>query len=302
MKNILITGKDLVPGGTTDSLFRYKFPAGAVNIEEGDQMALAGYSGYYAWYNISALKNNNKFSYWWFDAANPIRDVPVPPALPANRFDVTIPDGSYTWTTLNTFLQYTFIQNKHYLAGTTDNIYFMELVFNPTIGRMQLTTYPIPSVMPVGFNYPVGATWLLPAAATCPQLDLFVPSKFNSVIGFEYGIYPSAYTNVVWVDVAPNQSLFFPATSILLTCSLTKNYFCIPPTLLFAIPIDPGNYGDSITVNPGQLVWIDMQAGHYASFDIALYDENYNALDLQDTDLTIYLVINKRSDARRNIP
>ena len=98
MKVIVINSNNLVQDGNNNKLI-YRFP-NSVQFKD-NYIAVSSVSMYYSWYNISAALNNNTFYYTWYNAAGIISVNGNP------YFTVTIPDGLYEITQLNSFLQFT---------------------------------------------------------------------------------------------------------------------------------------------------------------------------------------------------
>jgi hypothetical protein len=85
---ILLTGSNKV----SNSQFKYNFPA-SVDLSNYD-IALADLSIYYSWYSISQAQGNNTFS------------IQFPNGSVNTTYNITIPDGTYSVSDLNNFLQY----------------------------------------------------------------------------------------------------------------------------------------------------------------------------------------------------
>jgi hypothetical protein len=193
LQNSLIVGNGSPdPTKNNYSKFTYIFPQGAVNFGPDTEIALNFISMWNAYYNITdqeygARYNNNYFSYQWPDGANDFDNI-LPTA-------VTIPNGYYTFTTLNTWFQSFMIQNNHYLIDANGNyVFFMEWIWNPTYFRYQLITYALPTILGT-YTQPSGATWSLPTSNKAPQVQIYNPpsdatirffpiSNFKQVVGF----------------------------------------------------------------------------------------------------------------------
>ena len=89
----------------------YRFP-NSVQFQN-NHIAVSSVSMYYSWFNISATLNNNKFYYTWYNAAGIISVGGNP------YFTVTVPDGLYEVSQLNSLLQFNMINNGTYLINTT---------------------------------------------------------------------------------------------------------------------------------------------------------------------------------------
>jgi hypothetical protein len=276
-------------------LYKYKFPQGSVTFKD-HEVALAGMSIYYSWYNISAEKRNNQFSYIWN-------------ADTAVTYNVTIPDGNYTFEELYTYFQFAFIQNKTYMIdGSGNYVYFIELLFNSTKNLMEVICYPLPTVLGT-YSIPVGATWTLGSGET-PQLIipsytksytsygqlLLSGSSFGSTIGFVSGTYPSSPQLSIYNVLGTMTDALYPVNSMNINCSLLYNTLSVPTTSLYTFPVSNYKYGELITVAPVELIYVPVKDGSYWEFEIKLIDQDGNDIYLRDTDLVINLAFKQKEE------
>ena len=128
MKQIILNSTNIVQG-SGNSEFKYKFPSGNINIEQGQKLALANVTMYYSNENITAAYGNNKFSYKWIDGT---------------VVDVTIPDGFYDIVALNNYLHFVMLQNLHYYETTDGSaVWLLDLSANPTKYGFELNIWQI---------------------------------------------------------------------------------------------------------------------------------------------------------------
>jgi hypothetical protein len=173
MKSLSITGNDLVPNNVYKNTFKYNFPNGSVTFKNME-IAVAKVSVWYSFYTISEAQKNNKFSYYWPSSTGFMTNPSPVVGLSTKAFQVTIPDGTYSISQLNSFLQYTFIQNKHYMIdGSGNYVYFIELLENPTKNLTELICYPISVALTSTYTQPVGATWTVPVTAQTPVFEIY---------------------------------------------------------------------------------------------------------------------------------
>ena len=99
MRTLILNSSNIVDG-TNNSILSYEFAGGNINLKKGQKVALANLQMYYSTFNITAANNNNSFSYTWVDGI---------------VYQVLIPDGFYDIPSLNNYLHFTMVQNKHYL-------------------------------------------------------------------------------------------------------------------------------------------------------------------------------------------
>lgn len=221
---------------------------------------------------------------------------------------VTIPDGQYTVQQLNTFLQFTFIQNTHYLVdGSGNYVYFYEILWNPTKDIVELVSYPIPTALGT-YTLPVGATWSLPAVTTTPQLLLTRSSVYNEftflttyfglgyLLGFATGIYPPAPQTSVYNVLADYPDEVYSINAISLACNMLSNNLSIPQSLLYSLPINDVGFGEAIVDKQGSYAFVPILDGVYPDIIIRFYDQNGNRLRVRDTDIVVYLLIKAPDD------
>ena len=127
MRTLILNQSNLVQDGYNNK-FVYRFPNSV--FFKDDYIAVNSITMYYSWFNITAEYGNNVFQYIWNGVT----------------YTINIPDGLYEVSQLNQLLQFTFIQNGHYLTLSGQNVYFIELVANPTRYAIQINTYLLPVV------------------------------------------------------------------------------------------------------------------------------------------------------------
>lgn len=275
--SVILSGKNVVQDGY-NSTYQYLFPTGQIRFDQ-HEIAVGSVNMYYSWYNITSLLQNNVFQYKWLGV-----DV-----------DVTVPDGNYSLVELNQYLQFKCIQQTHYLVdGSGNYVYFMEILPNPTKNLVELVLYPLPSSMPVGYSYPIGATWTLPVAPETPQFVF--PTNFASLLGFVAGTYPDPVSSSVYNVLGSSVDRLYPVTSLLMSCSLVKNSLSVPSTQLYSFPVAGYDFGELIQSSPSFYSYVPIQDGIYTELFIRFFDQDGNRIHLRDTDLVIYLVIKKRQE------
>ena len=103
--NTIVLNSTNINSGSNNSSLTYRFP-NSVTFDD-HQIAVQSVQLYYSWQNINnTTLRNNTFSYTWTVAGV------------TTTYNVTIPSGLYEITDINNFLQFTFIQNGHYLINT----------------------------------------------------------------------------------------------------------------------------------------------------------------------------------------
>jgi hypothetical protein len=297
MKPIIINPKDFVPTGQFKNKFQYKFPQGSVTFTDYE-IALGEVSIYYSWFNVNSILQNKNFSYYFPDGAGMTSEIAV-----------VIPDGNYTSTQINTFLQWVMISNGHYLIdGAGNYVYFMELVLNPTTYDVQFIAYPVPSDM-TGFTKPTNATWTDPTTDRTPQFvvptwgsvyinNILYDTGFGVLIGFDAGTYPSTPQSSIYTTMGdpytPTQ--FNQINNINITCSLLNNTLAIPCTLLYSVPINNTQFGQNVAFKPSNYSFVPIKDGIYTSIEFEFFDECNFPLMIRNTAITMVLIIRRKGD------
>jgi len=134
--------------GTGNNTYKYDFIKGNFTIPEDSEVMVANVQLPYSFYNITSAYNNNQFKlYWPTDSST------------NTTFTITIPDGFYTTTSLNYFLQQYCITNGLYLVnGSGQNVYFFSIQYNSYQYGNQILSLLVPTSLPSGYSVPSGFT------------------------------------------------------------------------------------------------------------------------------------------------
>lgn len=268
---ILLTGANKV----SNNQFKYNFPA-SVDLSEYD-IAVADLSLYYSWFSISQTLQNNTFT------------INFPNGAGNSTLNLTIPDGTYSVSDLNNYLQYYFFSQGLYIQNNTTGAitYYMQFVENPTAYRIQLISYPLPTTTPA--NSTLGSGITLPTVSRQPQL-VVNNSGFGSLIGFSNATYPSTQTASTYTqngDLVPQLS---PVQSVLMQCSVVQNPLALSNQTLHVFTSAGVNYGSLIISSPSEYNWVPC-GGTVQELVITFTDQNYRPLNIVDTQLTIKLLL-----------
>lgn len=296
MRTLILNSSNIVEG-TNNSVLEYDFAGGNINLKKGQKVALANLQMFYSTFNITALNNNNSFSYIWVDGT-------------VNA--VNIPDGFYDIPALNNFLHFTMIQNDHYLVSSAgDFVFFITLDVNAVRYACQVNCFgmSVASTTASGYVLPVGATWVIPTNFIVPELR--VPAtNFRNIIGFVAGDYPNAV--IAGIPPAQTQTPAFTTdqeflsttvpqvsvvSSFILTCSLINNNYAVPNNLIFSFS-PQGTIGEQFTVAPNEYVFIDVLPAQYSRFQVSFIDQNFRPIVIQDPNMIIQILISDGPDER----
>ena len=268
---IIINQSMFVPG--TNS-YVYKFPFGSNDLKNA-KIALSSIEIFYSWFNITAELKNNNFTLQWPTTGSGFI-----------YYQVVIPDGFYSITTLNSWLQSFCITNGLYLKDSGgNNVYYQQFLANSSQYAIQLNLYEVPSSLPVGFTNPAGMSF--PTVPTRPSITIGTESLFGDLIGFAQGTYndPSTLSSI-----APQMS---PTQTVIVQCSLIDNKMGMPNSNLYAFSTGASSFGEIVSVQPSTPTFVDITDGSYYDFKVSFTNQNYFPLRFKDTNMLIQLIIKK---------
>ena len=276
-KLLVINSSNYVEGSI--NTFSYTLPQ-SVRFTNKSKVGVASLSLYNSTFNITSARGNNTITFIW-NVAVPTTEI------------FTIPDGYYSVSDLNYFLQQKMIEKTFYMKAnnSTNNVYFYEIVQNSVMYGIQLNSYYIPTsaqASSLGYTKPTEATWSFPATYQTPQLTF--GTAFGNLIGFDSQTYPSTIqaTNKSIVSTkTPNIS---PVDSYTITCNLINSKYSIPSNVLFSLPLS-GSIGTLITHSTGEIIYSDIAPNIYSNIVIQFFDQLFGKLDLKDKEIVLTLAI-----------
>jgi hypothetical protein len=284
MRTLILNSTNIIAGSNNTQL-TYNFPAGSVQFKD-DEIAVSSLSIFYSWFNInSSLYNNATYVYKWLGVS----------------YTVTMPDGNYSVSELNTYLQNVMITNGHYLVNaSSQNVYYLEWILNPTYYAVQLNSYPIPTALPVGWSNPAGVVF--PAVAETPQIQILSTNNFKDIVGFNAGTYPSPVQATNYSKLSDNAPQVSPVNSVVMECNLINNPYSTPSKLIYSFVV-PNTvvFGEVISVQPPEFVFNDIQDGFYNSISITFKDQNLRNMIIQDPQMVLLLTIKKKKEVSGKI-
>lgn len=288
MANTIVLNSSNILSGSNNSTLVYNFP-NSVTFDT-HQIAVQSVSMYYSWTNINnTTLQNNVFTYTWVVAGV------------TTTYTVTIPTGLYEISDINSYLQFVFIQNGHYLINATGKyIYYAEFLVNPSQYSINIITYPVPTSLPSGWSVPVanpqtGALAWPGFPTTFFNPLITIPAKFNLIVGYSAGFTTSqntglntvlTYNSSISPQVAPNPNC-------LITVSNISNIYASPSSVIFNINANVG-FGELIISEPSEYAFNDLLKGTVNSLFIRLIGADGNSLNILDPNITILLLIRKK--------
>ena len=277
MRTLVINSSNYVSG--TGNTYTYTLPS-SWTVKDGDQIGVAAVSIYNNTFNVTAARGNNTLTILWN-------------ANTQTSYTLTIPDGYYSSSDLNYQIQQFCILNNLYVTNSSGNyVYFVEIQQNAPRYSLQLNTYFLPTsanATTLGYTKPTSATWSFPTTNKCPQV--VVTSSFGDLLGLNGGTYPSTSTTTANQQfISTKTPVISPIDSYILTCNLLNSPYSIPSNVFFTIPLN-GSLGQLISIYPSQIVFNEIAPNVYNYITIKIYDQLFNQLYLNDTDMTLTLAI-----------
>jgi len=287
---VVMNPTNVVQDGLNNKL-EYSFP-NSVSFPN-HEIAIQSINMYYSWQNVnnSSLNNNLFYYYWSQDSTTP--GYVIEAGSGDKWWPVLIPPGLYELSDINKFLQWTFINNGHYLTdGAGQNMYFIEMVINQSEYAVQVNQFEID--IPVGFTAPnpayFGAGGVFPKTATVDITNVnLTPLRFGNLIGFPGAILTSeSQLSTVAPQIQPNPVLYVSISNI-------ENKYASPSTIIGVVSPQVA-FGELIVEVPPQFAWNKMFPGTYNGLRLSLTASNSSQIEILDPNITIVLVIRDRND------
>lgn len=291
---IVLNQNNLVNDGQNNKLV-YKFPNSILFKDK--YIAVSSISMYYSWFNITSSFMNNTFSYTWTSGAT------------TTSYTITIPNGLYEISDINSYAQFIMIQNSTYWIDSSGNyLYPFDIEVNANRYAIQLNTYLIPTSLPVGASIPVG----FPGWPTTTQNSVITfPTFFSTLVGYvsnfssdanvsnafiPSGTYVSktasgtiSYISTTSPQVQPNPSILFSLSNI-------NNPYTQPSTIIYSITPSVA-IGQQISEKPPNFMWNRMIDGTYNELRLTLLGSgNLSPVTLNDPSMTILLCIRDKDE------
>jgi hypothetical protein len=274
--------RDIISINTThyigNNMYRLKLPQ-AVQFKKSDTLSLYSFSMYNSFYNISASQyQNTQITFTWFDGT---------------IYNWLIPDGYYSLSDLNLWLQQQFIINKLYCVNSNNsqNIYFVTFQTNSVLYIAQIDVYFMPSSANAtlyGYQKRSGATWNFPGSNLMNKITI------NSNLKSYFGT-----TQTTFGEITPAQNMNYlsnicptvsPVFSIFLGCNLVVSNYNQIANLFAQFPIS-ASYGNLIKIESSIDALISIKEGIYSEIIITLWDQENRPLIFIDNELTLFLIV-----------
>lgn len=273
----LVLNSSNVVSGSNNTRYQYNFIGGGFRADNME-ICISQASIPYAWYNISSSYGNNSFS------------LILPTGATTQTIAVTLPDGFYSVTDIQNYIQSVLITNLFYLIDGSGNYVFpFLLTYSSTFYKVQLICSTIPSALPSGWTQPAGAP-ALPTATTGVQ---FVVGSIGSVIGFVAGTYPAVATSASQNFLSTLTPVGSTVNSLVFRCSLVDNNIIMPSDIMDGCSINT-IFGSNIVYDPSFEKWVKMKDGLYSNLIFSMVDQSLNQIYSVDPNIAITLMIRQR--------
>ena len=279
MRTIVINSSNYLQN--SGNRFIYNFPQTAA-FSTGTGIGVAGIAVYNSFQNINIARNNNTLVLNWL----------------GTNYTFTIPPGYYSISDLNYFLQQQCVINGLYMTANngSNNVYFAEIVINGVRYATSLNIYAIPTAAQataLGYSQPAYVTWAFPATAQTPTLTF--GQQFGNLVGLTFGTYPpvAQATNIQYLSTTT--PVISPINSLILCCNLVSSKYSIPNNVFYTIPIS-SSIGSLIQVNPSSVVYNGVIHQNFSTLEITIYDQQFNAVQMIDTEFTLTLALTEPGD------
>jgi len=274
-KTIILNTSNIVEN-SNNTRFVYNFPSGGFTFKN-DMIALQSVYQYFSIFNITSDYGNNSFSYTWFDGI---------------EYSITIPDGYYEISDLNSYFQSIMIANTHYMTNSAGQfIYFLEFIVNTSRYAVQINSYPLDTTIQSsnGYILPSGASWSVPTTSTLSQFNVNT-SGFGEVLGYEIGSYPTSQVGSTTSSFLSSKApQITPYSSILVSCNLVNNRAVIPSNILTSYTPLGTSIGSLFTFEPNYLQFADVEDGQYTQLVLEFRDQLSRSIVIRDPNMLITL-------------
>jgi hypothetical protein len=227
----------------------------------------------------SSAYNNTQFS------------VVIPVGASSTQINITLPNGYFSVTDINSFIQQQLIANGiGYLVDSNENyVYYIELVENPVFYSIQLNCYACPTALPTGWTNP--GAWTLPSTTRTPQLVVQSTNNFGRLIGFNAVTFPTPTQLTNYSKISDFVPQISPVQSVFLTCNLLQNKYMSPQNVLYSFTSSGSTFGSIIERAPNFEQWVKVADGDYSSIEVQFLSQDYRPLPIQDVNITVLLLI-----------
>lgn len=286
-RSFTATRRNVVQNGLNSTL-EITFP-GSIAAFNNAEVALKSLVLYNSAFNInSGLYSNNTFQ------------IKVPYSGGYSTVTITLPNGYFSYTAINQYVQSQLIAAGAYLITPTGYWYPFQLSSNSALYAAQIdlpVCYTSGAGIPSGWTYPPTGLWtgagtLAAIGYTC---QVMVPSGISSVLGFDVGSYPAALNQTSAYSATSNITpQIHPISSYFLTCSLVNNPMNAIPNILSSFTTQGTDIGQAIVIEPPEFAWLTIPSQNAQTVRFRILDQDFRPVQLQDPNICLELVIREK--------
>jgi len=250
------------------------------------EVCLSSLTIFYSWNNVTSAFANKTLSYTWHDST-------------VNY--ITIPDGFYTVSDLNQYIQFVMYNNGHYLVDTNgDNYYFITLEENPVYYGVTLTCTMIPTSLPSGYTNPASMGFPVTASVTLLTIPAYTTDSrgltygFGKLIGFTAGTYPSVSQITTYTVNSSVTPVIHPVTNVYVKCNLVDNSKFNIQDNVIKVFTPQVTVGSQIVIEPYQYTYYSVLPKIYDEINISFFDQNFSPLAILDDNIQVELQLKEK--------
>jgi hypothetical protein len=281
--SLILNENNLSPTGVFDaSVTPGPYNKFTVNLRgfnvQGRRIGLKKLNMYYSWPNI---------------VAGATTAIQWPVGAGYSTFNWALPASTNYKSALilNDSLQAFCITNGLYLinSSTGDFLYYIALAANETTYKLDLVLSKVPTSLPAGYTAP--SNWAgYPTTSKTMRFTLSSGSELLNIMGFAPATYDGGLTATTFSSNFVPQ--FNPVSCVYVTCNIAKNDLPINGSTVISTFTTRGtDYGAMIELqNQDQIDFYEIDTNSNTVI-VQFFDQNWNALPIQDPQTTIHLVV-----------
>jgi len=275
----LILNNNNVVSGSNNTRYRYKFNS-PLEIKDEAEMTIANITMPYSWFNITTVNNNNRITFVF------------PFSGGAISYNFIMPDGCYSVTDINAFLQQQCIANGLYLIDENgNNVYYTTLLYNPSYYAVQVIIQTVPSSLPTNWTQP--SNWNGYPTTTTKSPTISFSANLFTLLGYPFLTLGTGTGNFSFLSpLVPQGSI---VNSLVIRSSIIDNDSGFPTDVLDVMPIT-STFGANINYTPNTLKWVKCTAGTFQYFDIFFSDQNLNPMYILDNNVCISILLKNKGN------
>ena len=275
MSNTIIINSSNVSNSFTNNQFTYKLINGNFNIPYGSKICVSSIQIPYSIFNITNIYKNNKFVLSW-TSGNAI-----------TYYDINLPDGFYSITDINQYIQLFCIENGFYLVDSSgNNVYYIQMEYNITYYSVQILLFQVPTSLPVGYTQPANFAGY-PTIAQTPVLRI-LNNNFTKIIGYNPGDYGFLSNTSINSAFSPTGS---PVNSLILKCNLVDNRVSNQSDIVDSFSISNVSFGSNIIYEPSFEKKVKIKSGYYSEMNFTIVDQDLNTVFFRDPNVLITMLL-----------